>query len=263
MRGWINLLHIIGSPVLEQAQTLRLVGKLYREIFRRLFTHRMRWREIAQAVAQNGVGSLPVVTVCTTSAGLVITGEMAWHMDKALHSVSMIPGFTGQFTLRELGVVIPAFLFVSKVGASTTAEIGTMKITEQLDALKLLGIDPIDYLVVPRFVASVFSLACLTLFAISITLGCSMTLAVFQFNFTAIEYLNALRHFVGISDLASALVKGMVFGGMIPVISSAYGLRCRGGAEGVGTATTNAVVASTLVVIVADFILTFLFSSFL
>jgi phospholipid/cholesterol/gamma-HCH transport system permease protein len=254
------MLHIVGSPVLEQAQTVRLIAALYREIWNRIFTRPVRWREINQAIAQGGVGSLPVVTVCTTAAGVMITGEIAWHMNEALHTISMIPGFTGQFTLRELGVAIPAFLFVSKVGASTTAEVGTMKITEQLDALKLLGIDAVDYLVVPRFIGSMISLACLTLFAICLTLACSLTVAVTRFGFSGLEYLNALKHFVGISDLLMALSKGIVFGGMIPVIACAYGLRCKGGAEGVGNATTHAVVASTLVVIVADFVLTFLFS---
>ena len=80
---------------------------------------------------------------------MVVTNEIAYHMDLALHTVSMIPGFTGQFILRELGIAIPALLLVAKVGAAITAEVGSMKVTEQIDALKLLGIDPISYLVFP------------------------------------------------------------------------------------------------------------------
>ena len=261
--AWARILTVIGSPVVEHWQTARLPFKLYRQITSRLFSGHIRVAEVLHSVTHMGIGSLPVVTISTAFAGVVVTGEIAWHMDRALHTITMIPGFAGQFTLREIGVAIPALLFVSKVGASTTAEVGTMRITEQIDALRLLGIDPVDYLVVPRWMAGIISMMCLTLVAITVTLGCSLALAVSQFGFSTLEYMNALRHFVGLKDLGAAMAKSVVFGGLVPVISCAYGLRCRGGAEGVGTATTNAVVASTIVVIVADFILTFLFSTIL
>ncbi len=260
MPGWARILAVIGTPVIEHWETARLTVQLQRQSIQRVLQGRVRRPEVLHSIIQMGIGSLPVVTVSTAFAGIVITGEIAWHMDRALHTITMIPGFAGQFTLREIGVAIPALIFVSKVGASSTAEVGTMRITEQIDALKLLGIDPLDYLVVPRWLAGIVSMICLTFVAIAVTLGCSLALAVTQFGFTTLEYMNALRHFVGVKDLLTALVKSVVFGGLVPLIACAYGLRCRGGAEGVGTATTNAVVASTIVVIVADFILTFLFS---
>jgi phospholipid/cholesterol/gamma-HCH transport system permease protein len=172
----------------------------------------------------------------------------------------MIPGFTGQFILRELGIAVPALLLVAKAGAGITAEVGSMKVTEQIDALKLLRIDPISYLVVPRFVAFVFSSVCLTLIAAGITLACAIAIAVASYGFSVDEYLNALRHFVQFKDLYCAITKGAVFGAVIPIISCAHGFRCRGGAEGVGSATTNSVVASTLAVITLDFALTYLFT---
>jgi phospholipid/cholesterol/gamma-HCH transport system permease protein len=257
---WIRTLHRVGTPVAEQVATARDVGLLFVETLRRAFRWPWRWNEIALAVVQMGIGSLPIIALSTAFAGLVVTNEIAYHMDEALHTITMIPGFTGQFILRELGIAIPALLLVAKVGASTTAEVGSMKVTEQIDALKLLGIDPIDYLVFPRFVACIFSIACLTLISIGVTLACAISVAVIRYNFSILEYLNALRHFVGGKDLVCALIKGMVFGAVIPIVSCAYGFRCKGGAEGVGTATTNAVVASTIVVIVLDFVLTFLFT---
>jgi phospholipid/cholesterol/gamma-HCH transport system permease protein len=220
-----------------------------------------RREEIFQAIVSSGIGSLPIVVVSTAFAGIVITNEIAWHMDTALHTVAMIPGFTGQFILRELGIAIPALLLVSKVGAATTAEIGSMKVTEQIDALKLLGIDPISYLVFPRFIASMISSACLTLIAIAVTLVCAIGMAVLRYNFSILEYLNALRHFIGMKDIFLALIKGTVFGAVIPVIACSYGLHCKGGAEGVGTATTDSVVTATISVILLDFILTYLFTS--
>jgi len=222
-----------------------------------------RWTEIFQSVVHMGVGSLPIIVISTAVAGTVVTHEIAWHMDEALHSVSMIPGFSGQFIFRELGIAIPAMLLVAKVGAATTAEVGTMKITEQIDALKLLGIDPLSYLVFPRFIAAIISSSCLTFISVSVTMGCALAVAVYSYGFTTLEFINAFKHFVGIKDVACALVKGIVFGAVIPIISCAYGFRCKGGAEGVGTATTNSVVAATSTIITLDFILTYLFTFFL
>jgi phospholipid/cholesterol/gamma-HCH transport system permease protein len=253
----------LRAQAIEQARTALDIARLLATVLRRVFTRPWRFREITAAIAQIGVDSLPIIVLSTAFAGLVITREIAYHMDRVLHTVQMIPGFTGQFIIRELGIAIPAMLLVSKVGASTTAEVGTMKVTEQIDALKLLRIDPVDYLVVPRFVASIAALACLTLVAIAVTLACAIAVAVGRYGFNTLEYLNAFRHFVDLKDVAGAVVKGMAFGAVIPIVSCAYGFRCRGGAEGVGTATTNSVVAATVVIIVLDFLLTYLFTSVL
>lgn len=260
---WIRRLENVGAPVTEQLLTVKDSVHLLFQTLNRAVTTPWRWNEIAQSVVSMGIGSLPIITLATAFAGLVVTSEIAWHMDTALHTVQMIPGFTGQFILRELGIAIPALLLVAKVGAATTAEIGSMKVTEQIDALRLLGIDPVNYLVFPRFIACIVSIACLTFFAIGITLTCAISVAVLKYHFSVQEYLNMLRHFVGVGDLAAALTKGAVFGAIIPIISCAYGFRCKGGAEGVGTATTNSVVTSTLLVITWDFILTYVFSQIL
>lgn len=262
--AWSRFLHQLGQPIHDEIIVWGEIFRLFMQTFRRIGV-REAWRfpEIMQAIVQIGIGSLPVIVVATAFAGLVITDELAWHMDAALHSVSMIPGFSGQFIFRELGVAVPALLLVSKVGAATTAEVGSMKVTEQIDALKLLGIDPVNYLVFPRFVAAVISSACLTLIAISVTLGCAMGLAVLRYHFSFLEYINSLRHFIGVADIFCALIKGTVYGSVIPIISCAYGFKCKGGAEGVGTATTNAVVTSTITIITLDFALTYLFTHFL
>ncbi|MGK5082270.1 ABC transporter permease [Bdellovibrionota bacterium FG-1] len=250
-----------SALVREQYLTICDIFALFAQVFVRVIDFR-RWRlaEINDNIVKIGVASLPVIAVSTTFAGLVVTNEIAWHLEHALHTVSMIPGFTGQFILRELGIAIPSLLIVSKVGAAITAEVGSMKVTEQIDALKLLGIDPVDYLVFPKFVASIISCACLVMIASAVTLACAILVAITHYNFGFGEYMNALRHFVGVKDIACLLVKGVVFGAVIPVISCVYGFRCRGGAEGVGTATTNSVVSSTMAVITLDFILTFVFT---
>jgi len=231
--------------------------KLYIAVHRELFRWPWRWKEMIQAVAHVGVDSLPIISVATAFAGLVISSEIAWHMDSALRDVSMVPGFTGRFIMRELGIVVPALLVVSKVGASMTAEVGTMKVTEQLDALKLLGIRPISYLVFPRWMGGMIALVCLTVLSSVVTLIFAMGVAVWKFNFNILEYFAALSDFIGPQDVLHAGIKAAAFGSVIPLVSCAYGFHCKGGAQGVGLATTNSVVTSTLLVIFLDFVLSY------
>lgn len=216
--------------------------------------------EILAQIAFQTIGSLPIIVIATAFAGLVITQEIAFHMDHALNTTSMIPGFTAQFIMRELGIAVPALLLVSKVGAALTAEIGGMKVTEQVDALRLLGIEPVGYLAFPRWLAGMVSTVVLTLLAMAVTLSCAILMAISKFNFGFDEYLNVLRVFVGPRDLLLAVVKALAYGSVTPLIACTYGFRCTGGAQGVGNATTQAVVSATIAVIILDFLLTYLFT---
>jgi phospholipid/cholesterol/gamma-HCH transport system permease protein len=258
---WKRFLHRLGAPLHEQISIGLEIIILFYRVIKRVF-RRKSWRraEICQSIVYTGISSLPIIVASTSFAGIVITHELAWHMNYALHTVTMIPGFAGQFILRELGIAIPALLLVAKVGAATTAEIGTMKVTEQIDALRLLRIDPIDYLVFPRFIAAIVSGACLTLISVAVTLLCAICISVIHYNFSVLEFMTALGHFVSLSDLVCALVKGVIYGSVIPIISCVYGFRCKGGAQGVGLATTNSVVSSTIAVIILDFVLTYFFT---
>ena len=247
--------------MMRHLQTLRLALSLLRRLFQQVARGPSRRTEILSQVEAIGIGSLPIITIATGFTGLVMTNEIAWHMDFALSNVSMIPGFTGQFVLRELGIAVPAMLIVSKVGASMTAELASMKITEQLDAFKLLKIDVLSYHIFPRWIACILSTVCLTMISIAITLGIAMFTAVTKYHFTSQEYLNTLAQFITSMDMICAVTKAAVFGMVIPPIACAYGLNCQGGAQGVGQATTDAVVTATLSVITLDFIMTALFST--
>ena len=244
-------------------RTLLLAADILRKLFKQVSVGPHRKELVSEQMEQIGLGSLPIISIATGFTGLVMTSEIAWHMDFALSNVSMIPGFTGQFVLRELGIAIPALLIVSKVGASMTAELASMRITEQLDAFKLLKIDVISYHIFPRWAACTISTLCLTLISITITLFIAMFTAVTKYHFNSQEYFNTLAQFVTSTDLFCAITKATVFGMVIPPIACAYGLRCEGGAQGVGQATTDAVVSATLAVITLDFILTAFFSALL
>jgi phospholipid/cholesterol/gamma-HCH transport system permease protein len=228
-----------------------------------LLRGKIRTNEVMGHIVRSGVESLPMILFATAFSGVVVTSEMAYHMDLALQTVEMIPGFSGQFIFREVGIAIPAMLLVAKVGAATTAEVGTMRVTEQIDALRLLRIDPVEYLVAPRLAASLVVYPALTFLAILVTLVCAVGVACVEHGFNVLQYITALSHFLKPMDVVCAFSKALAFAAVIPVICCSFGFQCRGGAEGVGSATTNAVVASTLSVIVLDFILSFAFSGLL
>jgi len=254
----------MGIEVFKRhVRTLFLGLRILRRLIQQLSTGPHRKPEFMNQMEIIGVGSLPIITIATGFTGLVMTSEIAWHMDFALSNVSMIPGFTGQFVVRELGIAVPALLIVSKVGASLTAELASMRITEQLDAFKLLKIDVVSYHIFPRWAACTVSTICLTLISIAITILIAMITAVTKYHFNSEEYFNTLAQFITSMDLMCALTKSAIFGMVIPPIACAYALKCEGGAQGVGQATTDAVVTCTLAVITLDFILTAFFSALL
>jgi phospholipid/cholesterol/gamma-HCH transport system permease protein len=216
---------------------------------------------IADQATDYILGSLPLLLSVTGLTGLIMTNQMGWHLNEAMSNVSVIPGFTAQFVLRELGVTIPALLLVARVGASMTAETASMKITEQLDAMKLLKIDLVRYHIFPRWIAFLVSCVVLTLLACLIAMAFAILSAVVLYGFNVDEYLNSMRPFIKPIDITCIVTKALIFGVIIPPISFAYGIRTGGGAQGVGQATTDSVVAGYLAVAVLDFILTAVFSS--
>ena len=137
-----------------------------------------------------------------------------------------------------------------------------MQITEQIDALKLLGINPVRFLVVPRFVACVLGGFILTILANLICIYCAMVVTQVKLGYTADTFIMAMNRFVDMQDLVFASIKGAVFGSIIPLVSCFHGFRCKAGAEGVGRATTNSVVTASVMIIIADFVLSWVFSHF-
>lgn len=206
--------------------------------------------------------SAPVVLISVSFAAVVTIIEASFHMKMVVQNDSLVPGFAAMLILRELGAVVSALLITSRVGAGLAAEVGSMQITEQIDALKLLGIDPVRFLVVPRFIACVVGVFLISILANLVCLYCAMLVSLMKLGYSTGSFLMAMRAFVDLQDLAFAGVKGACFGAVIPVISCFYGFRCRAGAEGVGLATTNAVVTTSVTIIVLDFMLSWVFSHF-
>lgn len=206
--------------------------------------------------------SAPIVVFCVSFAAVVTIIEASFHMKMVIKNDALVPGFASLLILRELGAVVSALLVTSRVGAGLAAEVGSMQVTEQIDALRMLGMDPVRFLVVPRFVACVLGGFLLSIVANLVCLYCAMMVSQISLGYSTGSFLVSMRTFVEFQDLVFSSIKGACFGAVIPLFSCFYGFRCRAGAEGVGLATTNSVVSTSVSIIIIDFVLSWLFTHF-
>jgi phospholipid/cholesterol/gamma-HCH transport system permease protein len=201
-----------------------------------------------------------IIVFCVSFASVVTILESSFHMKMVIQNDSLVPGFATLLILRELGAVVTALLLTSRIGAGYASEVATMKITEQIEALKMLGIRPVDYLLGPRLVASTIGTILLVAMANVICILCAMLVSDIYLGYPPSMFIAAMRRFVTFQDYLMSLVKAGFFGAVIPLVSCYYGFRSRSGADGVGEATTQSVVFSSIAIIVLDFILSLTFS---
>lgn len=230
--------------------------------FTALFVRPFRLREFAQQLYFVGNQSLPIILFCVTFAAVVTILESSFHMKMVIQNDSLVPGFAAMLILRELGAVVTALLLTSRVGAGYASEVGTMQITEQVDALRMLGINPFQYILIPRLFACIVAGVILTIFANITCLFAAMLVSEAYLGFPTSLFLSSMRRFVEFQDFYFAMIKGACFGAIIPLVACYFGFKCQQGAEGVGRATTKAVVAASILIIGTDFLLSYLFSFF-
>jgi phospholipid/cholesterol/gamma-HCH transport system permease protein len=231
------------------------LGLFAREVVVAIFAHRPKWRDFLYQLYFIGVKSQTVVLVTGAFTGMVLAAQTYFQFHKvrmdtatlAVVSVSMC---------SELGPVLTGLMVAGRVGAALAAELGTMRVTEQIDALRTLATHPIDYLVVPRTLATVFAMPLLTAMSIAVGIGAGYALAVGFLNIEAgYTWHNMIKYSSG-EDAIMGLIKAVVYGAIIAVISCYKGMTCREGAEGVGRATTEAVVYSSITILISNFFLT-------
>ena len=239
-------------------QFLQLMFTAIDEIFR----PPVRVKEFIKQLEFIANQSVIIIVVCVCFAAMVTILESSYHMKLVIQNDSLVPGFAAMLILRELGVVVTALLLTSRVGAGIAAEVGTMKITEQIEALEMLGIRPIQYLVVPRLLAGILGTVILTIIANIVCIAVAMIVSNLYLGFTLGMFVSSMHRFVGQVDFVTAITKGAVFGMIIPLVGCYYGFKCELGAEGVGRATTMSVVTSSVAIIVFDFLLSYAFSAF-
>jgi phospholipid/cholesterol/gamma-HCH transport system permease protein len=213
---------------------------------------------IAQMLAM-GVQSLPLVVLISVFTGAVSTWQAAYQFQDYV-PMRYLGGAVGKAILIELGPVLTALVLAGRVGAAIAAELGTMRVTEQVDALEVMGIDPVRYLVLPRVVSGVLMLPVLVLFANFIALMGALVVAVVFVDLSGEVFLNGFKLLFRSKDLYAGLIKAGMFGLIISMIGCYQGFTTRGGAEGVGRATTGAVVVASVLILISDYLIaTFLF----
>jgi phospholipid/cholesterol/gamma-HCH transport system permease protein len=202
-----------------------------------------------------GVSSLPVVAITGFSTGMVLAAQSFFQLsDKGLASATGL--MVTKAMLVELGPVLTAFMVTGRVGAAMCAELGTMRVTEQIDAMRSMAVDPLQYLVAPRFIAGMITLPLLTVFSCIMGIAGGYLVAVNYYGMPSTSFLDPLPINITSFDFFSGLIKAFIFGLIIVTISCYRGMTTRGGAAGVGRATTNSVVICYSVILIANFLIT-------
>ena len=247
-----HLLERIGRFTLHIFEEVGVISVLFGQTIKQM--PRIRRDLTINQMAHLGVDSFPIVALTMLFAGMVMTLQIVDILMR-YGAQSTLGGIMSVAMGRELGPILTGVVVAGRVGAAMTAEIGTMKVTEQIDALRCMATDPVAYLVVPCFVACVFMVPLLTFFGYLIGTGGGYCVAVFSAGLTDYTYMHSIEFFTEISDVLFGLIKAGVFGGIIAHVACFEGMHAKSGAEGVGKATTKSVVTSIIFIFITNYIL--------
>ncbi|MFH1665822.1 MAG: ABC transporter permease [Candidatus Omnitrophota bacterium] len=234
------------------------LGILFSQTIFWMFIPPVRKRQILEQMNKIGVSSFPIVLLISVFTGMVMALQGAYQMQK-MSAEMYIASLVALSLTRELGPVLTALIVAGRCGAAMTAELGTMKVTEQIEALETMSANPIQYLVVPRFVALIVMLPLLTICSDFFGMVGGYLIGVGKLNISHAMYIKMTFDPLAIKDVATGLIKSFSFAIIICVIACFEGLNSAGGAEGVGRGTTASVVRSFILIIAADCFFTALF----
>jgi len=207
-----------------------------------------------------GVGSFPIVVLVSGFAGAVTALQTGYQFSGNI-PYYVVGTLIVESIVLELGPVLTALVLAGRIGARYAAELGTMRVTEQIDALTTLSTDPLRYLVFPRVLAGLLMLPLLVLVADVIGVMGGYLVSVYKLGFASIEYINHTLQYLETQDVVSGLVKAAVFGFIVTLMGCFQGYNSKGGAQGVGAATTKAVVSASIMILTANYVVTELFFS--
>ena len=246
-----------GASLLEIAFTVGGMGLLAGKIFSRIVTLRIDGAEVMRNLYKMGVESLPIVVVTALFTGAIMVIQAAPLVER-FGAYGLLGWGAGFGTLREIAPLLTSLMINGRVGANNTAELGTMVVTEQIDALRVLAIDPIAFLIAPRFIAMIVTLFVSTIFAdVLALLGAAYAGQGLLGVAPEVFYNGVTSGLLGIGDVMNGLVKSVVFGIVMALASCQYGLGVKGGAPGVGRAVNATVVASAAGIFVLDYLVSF------
>jgi phospholipid/cholesterol/gamma-HCH transport system permease protein len=213
------------------------------------------WRELLRQMVKVGVGSVPVVLLTTMFTGMVMALQTFTTL-RRFNAESFVGSLVALSMVRELTSVLSGLIVAGRAGSAMGAELGTMRVTEQIDALEVMATDPVHYLVVPRVWASAIMLPLLVAMGNGVGIFGGYLVSVVLMGANPVSYVDRTFQFMDLNDLFSGLIKAAVFGFLLAAIGCQQGFYTSGGAEGVGRATTSAVVVASIAILISDFFLT-------
>ncbi len=246
---------IIGRLVLNALAEIGRIALFMKTALLEGLSPRYYGLQILQQLFRIGYTSLPVVALTSFFTGGALALQIYLGSTR-FNAESLVASIVALGITRELGPVLAGLMVSGRVGASIAAELGTMRVTEQIDALVTLSTNPFKYLVAPRLIAAVISLPILVAIGDTIGIFGGYIVGTRSLDFSATAYLRNTADFLTLQDVASGLIKAAVFGFIIAMMGCYHGFNSKGGAQGVGRATTNAVVSSAILILAANFILT-------
>ena len=251
---WFEILGKKTIDIFEEAGSLTILFfKTVQLIFRKPFS----FRSVIYQMLEIGVNSIPVIIITSLSTGMVLALQTGISLEQKIQGMSQFMGGIVAISMtRELGPVLTSLIVTGRVCSAIAAEIGTMKVTEQIDALHTLATNPVQYLSVPRLLAAVVMLPILALFSDFIGIIGGLFVSTTKLSMSSTSYIDNVFLYLKFRDVTNGLIKAVVFGGIIAVVGCHMGFRTSGGAEGVGRSTTRAVVLASMLILIFDYILT-------
>ncbi len=253
-----NYITRFGDYLISLIEQMGEIGLFFYGSVAASVTRPFNFRLLMEQIDEIGFKSIPIVIASAMAIGMVMVVQLAWGF--AWFGAKGIVGPVVSLSfVRELGPVVASLLVGGRVGAGITAEIGSMKVTEQIDAIRTLGADPVRKLVVPRLVASVIAFPFLTVIADFTGIFGSLIMSMIDLDVQPRLFISSILEWVTIDDFVSGISKTFFFGIIVAITGCYIGMRADGGTQGVGRATTQTVVVSLLLIIIGDFFLTKLF----
>lgn len=257
-----NLLKMLLDQAQEFFETLGEMGlrtvQVIKLVFANLFKRDMNWKQVIEQCSRFAVDSLPITLSIVGMCSIIISMQVAPEMVKQ-GGEKFVGMLMGVVMTREMGAIMSGFAIISMIGSAFASEIATMRVTEQIDALKVLKVNPVNYLFVPRVVAGFIMMPVVVTIASTFGLICAGVAAYLSANVSKLNYISSLWQGLFLKDITVALGKSACFGAAIAIISCTCGYLAYGGAKGVGIATTKAVVWSFVAICIIDYIFATIF----
>jgi phospholipid/cholesterol/gamma-HCH transport system permease protein len=248
-----SLAHVVGAAAVGLVRSTAELGSIFIRTLHYCAKGRREPGAVVRQMFEIGNRSVVFLTVVMGFIGMILVLQAGLQVKRILPEFSMVGAAFLELLVRDLGASICALMLATRVGAGIAAEIGSMVVTEQVDALRMCAADPVDYLIKPRFLASLLMTTCLVVWSSGVAIATGMLTAYVTFDVNPRIFFNL--QLVNAGDLIQGLAKCVAYGAAIPVIAAHSGLTTHGGSEGVGWATTRAVVSGSLAVILLDLVI--------